>query len=785
MPTPSPDRRVLAALVLGSAGITAFQIGLMRLFSFVQWYHFAYMMVSLALLGFGASGALLTWTRRLWANDAPRAAGIALATGAAAMPLSTALLAWEPLRFDLYLLFVEPIQLPLFALGVFLLFLPFLAGAAAIGILLTRHADEAGGYYFANLLGTAAGGAVGLLLATTFLPGRLPALAGSLLLLGGLFLVRRRTLAWLCLPAAVILFLAVRPPEWTPSPFKSLGQVLAMPRAEVVEASPGVKGLFHSVEAPALHPAPGLSLNYRGGIPQGPAFFLDGNWYGMRLPPPEAGEGGWEEATTGALPYWMNPPPGRVLVVGLEGGSPVRLAAHHGAQSVLGVDSHPTVVNRIAGAWSGKRDVRFRAAAPRVVLARGGEPFDLIRFPTIGSFHGGVGLHSLGAEFLLTREAFASAWSRLSDSGAIAATAWLDYPERKPLRLLRLFVAAAREAGVAEPTRHLAAVRGWGALTIVLQKRPVSPDQAARVREECRRWSFDPFWLGGRETGDRERHHDLGPSNFFRIADAILAGDRDTLENYPFVLAPPTDARPFFSQFLRPRSLLAMQEAFAARSLPFFELGTFVLLLTLALLVLFAALFILAPRRRLASGSGSKWPVVLYFGALGLGFLGTEIVLMQVFHLVWGDPVLAAGGTIAGMLFFAGVGSLVSGRFRAGPRSIGLCGSLVAAILLLAAASALPLARFLNGLPPVAAYPLSLALLALVAFPMGGMFPLGLRRMAERRREQIPWAWGINGALSVVASPLALLTAVTAGFPAVFLAAAACYAVAALAIRRL
>src|SRR4029450_6982975 len=50
----------LIAVAVVSAAALAYEILLMRLFSIVLWHHFAYMIISLALLGYAASGALLT-----------------------------------------------------------------------------------------------------------------------------------------------------------------------------------------------------------------------------------------------------------------------------------------------------------------------------------------------------------------------------------------------------------------------------------------------------------------------------------------------------------------------------------------------------------------------------------------------------------------------------------------------------------------------------------------------------------------------------------------------------
>ena len=51
------------AIALISAAALAYEILLIRLFSIIQWHHFAYMIISLALLGYGASGTFVALTK--------------------------------------------------------------------------------------------------------------------------------------------------------------------------------------------------------------------------------------------------------------------------------------------------------------------------------------------------------------------------------------------------------------------------------------------------------------------------------------------------------------------------------------------------------------------------------------------------------------------------------------------------------------------------------------------------------------------------------------------------
>lgn len=779
------------ALLLASAGVTAYQLSLMQLFAYVQWYHFAYMMVSLALLGFGASGVALTLGWRAFRRRPRATIRVAWLLAGLGMPGVLALMGHDWLRFDVYLLFVEGGQWPRSIGSTLLLFGPFFAAALGIGGLLTSRADAAPKLYCADLLGSGAGGALGIALAELVLPGRGAGICGLCLMAASAVLPgapAKRAWRWarFAAPAAAAV-VCVWPPQWDVSQFKSLSQALDTPGAEVAAERPSAQGIAQRVKAPTLHTAPGLSLNYAGEVPPGDTIFVDGHRVGALQPLAFSGRV-WEEATTEARAYDLRPRPERALLLAPGGASPFRLAFAREAGEVAAVAPHPVVASwlREALAASGRANWRLRVRSPRVALEGAGDSFDLIRFPDVGQFHGGVGLGSLGANFLLTTEAFREGLRRLSPDGLLVVNAWLDFPTRKPLRLLNTLMAAARAAGWERPGRHLAAIRGWSAMTFMLSARPLRADELDRLAEACERWAFDPLWLGGRENIGRERHHAIESRALFALTDAIVRGDPEgKIADYPFALEPATDERPFFSQFLRLRSLSALERAFGRRTIPFFELGTWILVATLGLLAVFASCFVIAPLlfRRLASpGRGAT---VAYFAALGLGFLFVEIALMQVFHLIWGNPILAAGGTIGGMLAFSGWGSLASRKCAPGGRLPPALGLGVCLLLLFAAFGLTALARWLAGAGPELRYPAAVALLAAFSFPLGFFLPTGLRLLERRRPDHLPWAWAINGSFSVIASPLALLACVLGGFDHALAAAAACYGIAALALRRL
>ncbi|MCZ6599017.1 MAG: hypothetical protein O7B99_15375, partial [Planctomycetota bacterium] len=167
---------------------------------------------------------------------------------------------------------------------------------------------------------------------------------------------------------------------------------------------------------------------------------------------------------------------------------------------------------------------------------------------------------------------------------------------------------------------------------------------------------------------------------------------------------------------------------------------------------------------------------LVYFLGLGAGFMFLEISTIQRLVLFLGHPTYSLTVTLSCFLFFAGLGSLWSRRFRDRPaRALRV---IVPLLSLGIAALALGLEPLVDALLPL---PLPLRILASVAvlaplnFLMGMPFPLGLARLKTLVPELVPWALAANGGASVVGSILCIVLAMESGFRAVSLAALAFY----------
>ena len=174
--------------------------------------------------------------------------------------------------------------------------------------------------------------------------------------------------------------------------------------------------------------------------------------------------------------------------------------------------------------------------------------------------------------------------------------------------------------------------------------------------------------------------------------------------------------------------------------------------------------------------------MLLYFVFLGYGFMAIEVPLLQRLMLLIGYPSYALAVGLGSLLFWTGLGSLASGRLgapaRALPRAVGAA---VAASLLYAYGFAAVTGRFLAA-PMAAKVVVGAVALAPIGLVLGMCYPLGIAIVAARNAGLVPWAWGLNGATSVVATVLAVFIGSRLGFTATLLTGTLAYTVALVAM---
>jgi hypothetical protein len=403
----------------------------------------------------------------------------------------------------------------------------------------------------------------------------------------------------------------------------------------------------------------------------------------------------------------------------------------------------------------------------------------------VGAFGGGAGLYAMREEYSLTKEAFLQMWNLLEDDGVISISAWMDYPSRNSLKITATIAETAEAAGLSTIQSHLAAIRSWGTISFLLKKSPLTSTDTSQIRQFCDRLFFDPVLLPGIIPEERSFYNGMNDTSFFSYTDELLSGNRKRFyKDYDFYLEPATDDKPYFSQYLRLKSLPHLTSIFGSQSVPFLELGWLISIITFLQLSILALLLIILPLFKIGWKGRYRLSTFLYFSGLGIGYMFLEIVLIQRFILFFGNPVYAVAWVIGVMLIASGAGSYFSsglGIKRTTMKKILL--SITA--ILLAYSFMLPVfLQTITGLPVFVKLIISIMIIAIPAFLMGMPFPLGLRLISALEEKNIPWAWGINGCMSVISAALAALLAVEAGFTVVMLLSAIAYAICLLAVVR-
>ena len=803
--TRAPSRSgTFLAVALLSAGVLGYEILLARLLAIVHWHHFAYMIIAVALLGFGAAGSLVAVFQRPLLKRFRWVFGCAALGFGAGAPLAFALA--QTLPFNALEIAWDRAQ-PAWLFALYLvLSLPFLSAALALALAFRAHAVRAGALYRMDLLGAGLG-ALGMVFLLDALPladalrvvGVLGAASGGIVLLWGRARRLARSGALLAVAAGLALPAAL-PDHWLrphPSPYKGLSLALTAPDARIVAERHGPLGWLAAVESPTVpfRHAPGLSLLAAAGPPEQIGLLTDGG--APNAITPADADLRYLEAETAALPYHMLGPPPRVLVLGTGGGAEVLRALHHGASGVDAVELNPDVLAIVrevlegapGAAWEGE-SVRSHVADARSFAARSSEEWDLIQIALVDSFSAAAaGVHALDESLLYTVEAFETFLDRLAPDGVLAVTRWLKLPPRDSLKLLWTARQALEARGVSDPASRLAMIRGWKTTTLVVGARPFGAGAIAGLRAFANDYAFDLVWHQGMAEDEANRHNRLAAPEFYRAAAAILGPEpEDFAERYKFALRPATDDRPFFFHSLKWATLPELLALRAQGGLPLVEWGFVILVATLVQGAIAAALLILLPllalRRPRAADvpTPARWRVVLFFASLGLAFLFIEIAFMQRFAVFLGHPLYAIAVVLAGLLVFAGLGAGATDWFARLARRWQPITLAAAGIVIVGGAylGLLPCVfEAAQGWPTTARIVVALALLGPIGFLLGMPFPLGLKALGDRAPALVPWAWGINACASVVSASLATLIALHIGFTPVLGCALVLYVLAA------
>ncbi len=799
-------RPPFVAIGLLSACVLSYEVLLTRLFSIVLWHHFAYMIISAAMLGYGASGTVLTLLKDKIASHF-RLVYVMAALGVVfLMPLSFLLAQQVP--FNPLELLWDKTQLAKLGTIYLLMMLPFFCGGFSLGLIFFRFGREAGTIYAIDILGAGVGsiGVIGLLFLVP--PSKALIVLTTLALLATAIAIveleiRAKWLIGVLLSLALIVAV-VLPESWLqvhPSVYKDLNQTLNITGAQVIEERSSPLGQITVVKSsliPFRH-APGMSLNAIDEPPAQIGIFVDGDGPSVLTRfDGKLATLAYLDQLTSALPYHVLERPS-VLVLGAGAGSDVLQALYHGAVTVDAVELNHNVIDLVqqrfrdfSGNLYNRHGVRVHKAEARgFVNTTHDRRHDLIQVALLDSFGvASAGLYSLSESYLYTVEALQIYLSRLTSGGMLAVTRWLTLPPRDSLKLFATAVSALERDGVSNPAARLVMIRGWKTVTLLVKNSDFTTNEITKIKEFSRTRSFDIAYYPGMRADEANHYNLLEQPYYFEGAVALLSSQRQAfLDRYKFYIEPATDDRPYFFHFFKWN---AAGELFALREqggMSLLDWSYPLLVMTLVQAFVASVLLILTPlavsrfRRKLPT----VW-VALYFLSIGLAFMFMEIAFIQKFILFLAHPLYAVAVVLCAFLVFAAMGSWLTGRWQEKATSrwhVPLAVMLMGVLSLLYLVVLPGLFQALIHFSDLAKIAISLVLIAPLGLCMGVPFPTGVMRLACTAQEAIPWAWAINGCASVVGAVLATLLAIHLGFAVVILMATLIYGLACIFLRKL
>ncbi len=734
-----PRSRFLAGLFLLAFSGLMFEVLLTRVFSSLFWYHYAFVAISSALLGWGLGAYALTFFRR---REALLAAFSTLCSVAILAFLASVLTL--PAGQD---------RLPAFFLASIF---PFLFGGMAMAAAFDAYGEQPGKLYFFDL----AGAALGALSVPVLLIALNPE---SMLLLNAVA------------PLGAALCFQPKKARWRPALLLLALAVLSLAAANAATGALSLPIGADKALSAALAQNPDLTITAtdwnafsRVDLVEGyPPDFLGGLYidtfaWTFIIPWDEHGMNYTQEWFR-ALPFRAKPAP-KALIIGTGGGTDIALALASGSRDVTAVEINPSIVRFVRGFGDrtgdlyNRPDVHLHVDEGRNFVSRSRDQYDMILLGFVDSssaiISGGL---VISENYLYTVEAFTDYLGHLRDDGVLAFVRYeIDTP-----RLAGIAKEALRQAGVTRNLdTHLMAIALTdpahvepflgNQLVFMVKKTPFTAGETTRMEQIAAAKGLDPVIFPGRT---REPYTSY-------LADKLLQAEFSA--SFDVLVHPVTDDNPFYFAYYKP---FGIPPNFLR------------ILLVPAILVLALALFTLLFRRTVVLGPAP----FLYFAALGVGFMLVEIPVIQKFILLFGRPVFTFSVILFSLLVCTSLGSLLSSRVRPAALPRLAVGTIIALLAIVAVylAGLDSLIRLLLPLPLAARMAATFLLLLPLGAALGVPFPAGLR-LLKAERGSVPLAWAVNGVASVAGSVGATLLGVFAGFSTALVAALLAYLLAAI-----
>ena len=803
----------LLSIFILSASALAYEVLLIRLFSIIHWHHFAFMVISIALLGYGVSGSLITVFRRCLLDNYDFVfisnillfgfSSIACFIVVQHLPFNTLEILWDSAQWQ-RLLF-----------SYLLLTLPFFFVANAIALTIMRFHQKIPLVYGIDLIGAGIGAVLIMALLQVFTADALLRLLAISGITAGFFalsnLNNREKKITISVLFLCLLTVFLTPQKWLDlriSEYKGLTQTLLIKDASLRSSHTSPVSQIDVVQSPFIpfRHAPGLSLQSPVAPPEQLAVFRDGDEmttidHAMDKCSGEISSLEYFDYMSSALPYHVHGSPQSALILASATGAQILQSHYYKIPRIDAVEPDNQLSSLITGQYAdyyGWQKLKHKVTIHNISargFAASEKKYDLVIMGPSGASAGGsAGVHALSTSFDYTVEALQSYLKLLAPDGLLSLTLWTSTPARENLKLFATAVSVMKNAGINHPENNIAWIRSWNTATLLLKNTALTAKEINKVRDFSLSRSFDLAWLPGISPFEVNKHQLLQEPVFYLAARSLLnqslvKNDKSNfIQEYKYDIQPATDDRPYFNNYFKWSSMKEFLSLPGQAGISMIGVGYPTLLVTLVQASIAAFILILLPlffvQTDIKSTANRRRNIIFYFLAIGLAFLFIEIAFIQKFTLILSQPLYAVAVALCAFLIFSGLGSLYVQRCLKTAstsiiaillrRSVIMIGLIIIIYIVL-----LPLiSNTIMAMPETARILSAFVLAAPLAFFMGMPFPLGMATLQQNSPGLIPWAWGINGCASVLSAILAVILAINIGFNGVMLCAVVLYLIA-------
>ena len=747
------SNKIYTGIFIISSATLALEISLIRLFSIMQWYHFAFMVVSIALFGIAASGTFLS-IKKIENKNILFNSSLLFSLSAVISFFILNKISFDP--YKAILNFSEVFKLLFYYV---LLGLPFFFFGIIIVYSFSEHQKNSGKIYFCNLFGSAFGTLLALPL-LSFFNIKLIFMIGIIGLISSLFFINKKNRKLLIYSLILIfIILSFIPFKINISQYKELSQALNFPNSKLLSTKYNSFSRIDVVQSSFTRYAPGLSPSFKGTLPEQLGVLTDASNMNAITNYKNLEFIGYLPTSIG-YKLIKNP---KVLIINSGAGLDVLSALYYNS-TVTALETNPIIIGLLQNQYKDFSGNIYNEAT--IYLEEGRsfvkkkEKYDIIVLSLAGNvLSSSAGLTSLSENYLLTVEAFDDYLNSLNENGILVVTRWLLFPPRESLKLFSIALEVTNK-------ENIAMFRSWTTVTLLLFKNKLNNNTIKKIKNFTDNNKFDIIYLPSNFTPNK--YGKFKEPYYYNAVNNLLQNKQNFQKNYLFNIAPPYDDKPFYFNFFKFSKIPELYKVIGEKWQPFFDSG-FLLFFVLVQALILSLIFILLPLK-FFKNTKLKKTALIYFFCLGIAYLFIEIVLIQKFILFLGHIIYSTATIIFSMLLFSSLGAYISNSLKIKETKKIL---LLLFFVILAYSIILPVFfKKLIILTLMLKIVLSVFIVAPISFIMGMPFPLGIRIIDKNL---IAWAWAVNGTASVLSPILAVIIAFSLGYSSVLILSAFVY----------